>query len=59
MRYDVSLAVDGRVTVSVDADTFDEAKQKATLDDVDLSAMEVIGYSAVNAENEKGEFKDY
>lgn len=61
MKYTVSIAVDGRIDVEVEADSFEDAKDKAieAFRDVDLSKMEVVGGEAVNAEDENGEFKDY
>lgn len=59
MKYTVSVAIDGRIDVDVEANSFEEAKSKVTLDGVDLDKMECIGYKAVNAEDENGEFRDY
>ena len=59
MKHTVSIAIDGRIDVTVDADNFDEAKKKANLSDVDLRDMEVIGWHAVNATDEDGVFRDY
>jgi hypothetical protein len=59
MKYNVSLAIDGRIDVQVEADNFEEARSKASLDGVDLNDMDIINCSAVNAEDENGVFKDY
>lgn len=59
MKYIVSLAVDGRIDVEVEADNFEDAKEKASLDSVDLRTMDCVGYKAVNAEDENGVFRDY
>lgn len=50
-----------RIDIRVDADSFEEAKEKA-LAEVgisDLDAMEIIATRAVNAEKADGEFRDY
>lgn len=59
MKYRMSVAIDGRIDIDIEADSFEEAKQKMSLDDVDLSAMDVIKAVPVNAEDENGVFKDY
>ena len=61
MKYTVSIAVDGRVDVAVEANSFDEAKQKACMEvcDIDFGELESIDWYAVNAEDENGNFKDY
>lgn len=61
MKYRVSMAVNGRIDVDVDADNFEEAKEKAKIEAtfVDMSNMEVVGMTAVNAEDEYGEERDY
>ena len=61
MKYYVSIAVDGRIEVEVEADNFDEAKEKACIDfyDADLRNLDCIEWHAVNAEDENGEFVDY
>ena len=60
-KYNVSIAVDGRVNVAVNAASFEEAKEKALADfcDVNIGDVECIGFSAVNAETENEEFHDY
>lgn len=61
MKYTVSIAVDGRIDVEIEAESFEDAKEKALLEvcDSDLDSMEFIGTQAVNAEDENGIFKDY
>ena len=61
MKYIVSVAVNGRVDVEVDAENFEEAKEKACQEvcDIDFNRLEFIEWEAVNAENENGVFKDY
>lgn len=61
MKYTVSIAVDGRIDIDVEADSFEQAKDKAidAFRDADLTEMEVVGGQAVNAEDETGEFRDY
>lgn len=61
MKYTVSIAVDGRIDIDVEADSFEQAKDKAidAFRDADITEMEVVGGQAVNAESETGEFQDY
>lgn len=61
MKYIVSIAVDGRIDVEVEADSFEDAKTKAcdAVCDLDFGKLECIGWNAVNAEDENGVFKDY
>lgn len=61
MKYIVSIAVDGRVDVEVEADSFEKARKKAegALSEYDLGVLECIDWKAVNAEDENGVFKDY
>ena len=61
-KYTVSMAVDGRIDVEVEADTPDEAFDKAVeaFMEVDLKRMEVVDSHPVNCYDEKGEIvKDY
>lgn len=56
MKYTVSIAVDGRIDIEVDANDKDEARGKA-LDAfayADLSKMVIVGTSAVNCSDEDG-----
>ena len=61
MKYYVGIAVDGRVYLEVEADNFDEARDKANnmLCEVNLGQLECIDWSVVNAEDENGKFVDY
>ena len=59
MKYTVSIAVDGRVDVEIEANSFEEAKEKATYCDFDLEKLECVGRTPVNAEDENGNFVDY
>lgn len=59
MKYTISIAIDGRIDVEVDAVSFEEAKNKVNLNDVNLANMDIVGYNAVNATDENGVFVDY
>lgn len=61
MKYYVGIAIDGRVYVEVEADNFDEAKEKAikTFEDMDFGQLENIEAKVINAEDENGKFKKY
>ena len=61
MKYIVSMAIDGRVDVEVEADSFQDARDKARKEvwDVDCGEINIIGCDAVNAEDENGKFEDY
>lgn len=61
-KYTVSMAVDGRVDVEVEAKTPDEAFEAAknAFMDVDLKDMEVVDAHPVNCYDDKGDIvKDY
>lgn len=63
MKYNVSLAIDGRIDIEVDAPDWETAKTKAIdkfhTDSIDMACIEIVGTSAVNAEREDGAFQDY
>ena len=62
MKYRVSLLVDGRLEIEVEANSFEEARAKAEdLDgEYDWNALEIVSHlDAVNAEDEIGNFVDY
>ena len=61
MKYYVGIAVDGRVYVEVEANSFEEAKEKAidVFENIDFGQLEDIEAEAINAEDENGKFKDY
>ena len=54
------MSVDLRFTVEVEADSFEEAFEKAELDDVDMNCFdEWVDSKPVNVEREDGAFADY
>lgn len=59
MKYTISIAIDGRIDAEVDAVSFEEAKNKVNINDVNLANMDIVGYNAVNATDENGVFIDY
>lgn len=59
MKYTVSLKLDCRVDVEVEADSFEEAFEKAGGAEYDWNKVEVVGDGVVNATDEKGVLKDY
>lgn len=58
-KYTVSLAVDGRVDVEVEATSFEEAFMKARRSTFDPTTLEVVDIKTVNATLENGEMRDY
>ena len=58
-KYTVSLALDCRVDVEVEADSFDEAFEKAKSKTYDWNKVEVVGDKPVNATDESGNMEDY
>ena len=58
-KYTVSLALDCRVDVEVEADSFDEAFEKAKSRTYDWNKVEVAGDKPVNAADENGNMEDY
>ena len=58
-KYTVSLSLDCRVDVEVEADSFEEAFRKADKAGYDWNKVEVVGSGIVNATDEKGVLKDY
>lgn len=61
MKYIVSVAIDGRMDVEVEADSIHEAREKALFAaaDADFNAIDVITLSAVNVTDEEGNLIDY
>ena len=61
MKYIVSVAIDGRIDVEVEADSFEKAEYLAILElgNANWSTMELVGCKSVNAEDENGTFIDY
>ena len=58
-KYTVSLALDCRVDMEVEADSFDEAFEKAKSKTYDWNKVEVVGDKPVNATDENGDMEDY
>lgn len=60
-RYIVSMALDCRVDVEVDADSVEEAFEEAKICDVDMERADIVGSHPVNCSDaETGELlKDY
>ena len=60
LKYTVRIAVDGRVDVDVEAETPEEAfdKAKEAFLDADLARMEVVGAKPVNCTDEAGNLVD-
>lgn len=58
-KYTVSLALDCRVDVEVEADSFAEAFEKSRLEQYDWNKVEVVGDKLVNATDENGNMEDY
>ena len=56
MKYIVSMAVDGRIDVEVEAADVNEAKKKAygAFGDADLSNMDIVGADAVTCYDAEG-----
>lgn len=56
MKYIVSMAVDGRIDVEVEAADVNEAKEKAeeAFCDANLSKMEIVGADAVTCYDAEG-----
>lgn len=63
MKYYVSMKVDGRVTIEVDAkdanEAFDKAQEKWESEDFDFNkALDIVDSYPVNAEDEDGNLTD-
>lgn len=59
-KYTVSLALDCRVNVEVEADSFAEAFEKSRSEQYDWNKVEVVGGGdPVNATDENGNMEDY
>lgn len=56
MKYTVSMAVDGRIDIEVDAENALDARVKAreAFATADLSRMTIVGSDAVNCSDEDG-----
>ena len=59
MEYTVSMKVDGRVDVTVEASSFKEALEKARNVRYEPSQIEIIESKPVNATDENGNMEDY
>lgn len=61
MKYNVTLAVEGRLTIEVEATSFRNAKDKAmdAFSDANIGDIECVGLTAVNAESNDGVFVDF
>lgn len=60
MKYIVSMAVDGRVDVEVEADSVRDAFHLANLANADMAKMEIVGSHPVNCSDENGNLlEDY
>lgn len=59
MYYTVSMKVDARVIVDVEADSFAEAFEKARLSCFDPEEQEVVDLVPVHATDERGNMVDY
>ena len=58
-KYTVSLALDCRVDVTVEASSFKEAFEKARNVCYESRQVEVVGSRPVNATDENGNMEDY
>ena len=59
MKYIVSMKVDARVDVTVDADSAKEAFRIAQKSDFDWNDCELVDYCPVNVTDEHGHMEDY
>ena len=58
-EYTVSMRVDGRVNVMVEASSFEEALKLAKEEEYDPTEVECVEYEPVNATDSHGILKDY
>lgn len=62
MKYYVSMRVDGRIDVEVDADSpeeaFEKAEEKWISDDFDFNKMDIVDSEPVNCTDEDGNLTD-
>lgn len=58
-KYTVSMALDCRVDVDVEAGSFEEAFKKAKSTVYDWNEVEVVGDKPVGAMNGNGHWEDY
>lgn len=62
MKYTVSVAIDARIDVEVEANSFEEARQTAEKGDATICGNLEVSFNSVTAicaEREDGEFKGY
>ena len=61
MKYIVSVAIEGRIDVEVEANSFEEARDSAVwgVGNEDWNCMDLVNVKSVNAEDENGKFVDY
>lgn len=59
MEYTVSMKVDGRVDVTVEASSFKEAFEKARNVCYEPRRVVVVGFDPVNATDANGNMEDY
>lgn len=59
MEYTVSMKVDGRVDVTVEAPSFKEAFEKARNVCYEPRQVVVVGFDPVNATDANGNMEDY
>ena len=58
-KYTVSLSLDCRIDVEVEANSFEEAFRKADKAEYDWNKVEVVGDKPVNATDANGNMEDY
>lgn len=58
-KYTVSMRVDGRVDVEVEADSFEDAFVRARNAEYDPEEVEVVDFDPVNATDEHGTMRDF
>lgn len=63
MTYTISMKVDGRMDVVVEADSvkeaFEKAEEKWQTDDFDFNKMDIVDSEAVNCTDENGDITDF
>lgn len=62
MKYIVSIAVDGRIDVEVNANSLEEARELAEKEfyyTADIGELDCIGHKVVNATDENGVLTDF
>ena len=59
MKYIVSVKVDGRIDLEVEADSANEAFEKVKGMDFPMSKVQCVGAEPVNCEDENGNLTDY